>query len=217
MESITLPVFNTEGKEIETITLDKDVFDGSVNSAAIHQAVTAYRANQRKGLASTKDRGAVSGGGVKPWRQKGTGRARVGSRRSPLWRHGGVTFGPHPRDFSYHLPDKIRILALRSALCAKLKENNLLVLDKFQVSQPKTKEASGVFVNLRLAPAKNKKRSSVLFLLEKVDESARRCLGNIGFLDINRAKDTHAYEVLSHKKLLITKEGLSDLTQRLKK
>lgn len=99
MNVVTLPIYNSEGKEIESLKLDPAVFDGEVNSGVIYQAVVAYRAAQRKGLASTKTMGEVSGGGRKPWKQKGTGRARVGSIRSPLWRHGGVIFGPHPRDF----------------------------------------------------------------------------------------------------------------------
>ena len=98
-EMISLPIYNTEGKEIDTVKLNSTVFDGNINNDAIHQAISAYRANQRKGLAATKTRGEVSGGGKKPWKQKGTGRARVGSIRSPLCRHGGVIFGPHPRDF----------------------------------------------------------------------------------------------------------------------
>ena len=112
MEAITLPIYNAEGKEVDNIKLNLPVFDGVVNEAAMYQAINGYRANQRKGLASTKTRGEVSGGGKKPWKQKGTGRARVGSTRSPLWRHGGVTFGPHPRDFSYVIPAKIKSLAL---------------------------------------------------------------------------------------------------------
>ena len=126
MEAITLPIYNAAGKEVDSVKLNAKVFDGRINSEAMYQAITAYRANQRKGLAATKTRGEVSGGGKKPWKQKGTGRARVGSTRSPLWRHGGVVFGPHPRDFSYTLPDKIKAIALKSSLNAKVKENNLM-------------------------------------------------------------------------------------------
>jgi len=101
-----LPIYNTGGKEVDTLKLNTSVFDETINKAAVYQAILAYRANQRRGLASTKTRGEVSGGGRKPWRQKGTGRARAGSIRSPLWHHGGVVFGPHQRDFSYRLPQK---------------------------------------------------------------------------------------------------------------
>lgn len=215
METITLPVYNTEGKEVETIKLDASVFDGEVNSAAIHQAVIAYRANQRKGLAETKTRGEVSGGGRKPWKQKGTGRARVGSIRSPLWRHGGVIFGPHPRDFSYQLPQKIRSVALKSSLNAKVKENNLVVLDSLEAKAPKTKEMNKVFLNLKVTPPKNK-NSRVLLLSDNLDNNLRLSLRNLKFLDLNLSRDTHVYEVLSARKLVITKSGLAQLVKRLK-
>lgn len=212
-----LPVYNTQGKEIETITLDEKVFDGKINSASIHQAVSAYLANQRRGLAATKTRGEVSGGGRKPWKQKGTGRARVGSTRSPLWRHGGVIFGPHPRDFSYKLSPKIKTLALKSALLVKLGESNVMVIDEFNLSSPKTKEAAKIFSNLKINNGKEKKLSSTLLLSSKFGPEQKRALGNIGFLDINVASDTHAYEVLSHKKIVVTKSGLNNLTDRIKK
>ncbi|MDD5594637.1 MAG: 50S ribosomal protein L4 [Candidatus Omnitrophica bacterium] len=215
MEAITLPVYNTEGKEVETIKLDASVFNGEINSAAIQQAVTAYRANQRKGLAQTKTRGEVSGGGKKPWKQKGTGRARVGSTRSPLWRHGGVIFGPHPRDFSYQLPQKIRSVALKSSLNAKVKENNFVVLDSLETKTPKTKEMNKVFANLKVVPEKSK-GSHVLLLSDNLDNNLRLSLRNLKFLDINLSRDTHVYEVLSAKKLVITKSGLTQLVKRLK-
>jgi large subunit ribosomal protein L4 len=217
MEAITLPIYNTEGKEIDTVELNSSVFDGNVNTAAIYQAVNAYRANQRKGLASTKTRGEVSGGGRKPWRQKGTGRARVGSIRSPLWRHGGVIFGPHPRDFYYKLPNKIKLLALKSSLNAKVKENNFIVLDSLKLEKPKTKEANRIFSNLKVVSQKDNKPAPTLLLLDKLDENLKRALRNIGFLSVNLAKDTHAYEVLAHRKVIITKEGLKGIIHRFKK
>lgn len=207
---ITLPIYNTEGKEIDTLKLNSAIFDGTINNACLYQAITAYRANQRKGLAATKTRGEVSGGGRKPWRQKGTGRARVGSIRSPLWRHGGVIFGPHPRDFSYRLSQKIKNLALKSVLNSKIKENNLLVLEKFEVEKPKTKEAVKIFSNLKIA-----KNNKTLLLLDKLADNLKLSLRNIDFLDVNLAKNTHPYEVLTHQKVVITKEGLSELTNRL--
>ncbi len=217
MEAITLPIYNTEGKEIDAIKLDAKVFDGTINNAAIYQAVNAYRANQRKGLASTKTMGEVSGGGRKPWKQKGTGRARVGSIRSPLWRHGGVIFGPHPRDFSYAVPQKIRALALKSSLNAKVKENSLMVLEDFTIEKPKTQAAVKIFSNLKIISKENKKPPHVLLLLDRIDDNLKRALRNIDFLRINKAGDVHTYEVLTHQKLLITKKGLEELTDRLKK
>ncbi len=222
MEAITLPIYNTEGKETDSLKLDQGIFDGIVNADAIHQAVLAYRAGQRKGLASTKTMGEVSGGGRKPWRQKGTGRARVGSIRSPLWRHGGVIFGPHPRDFSYTIPVKIKNLALKSSLNAKINENNFIVLDNFKIEQPKTKEAVKILSNLKIGRLKDKKNSKTktikaLLLSDKLDKNLRLALRNIDFLSINRAQDTHAYEVLAANKLIVTRDGLRELTNRLKK
>ena len=236
MEAITLPIYNTEGKEIDSIKLDKAVFDGTINTHAIYQAINAYRANQRKGLASTKTRGEVSGGGRKPWRQKGTGRARVGSIRSPLWRHGGVIFGPHPRSFYYKLPQKIKNLALKSTLNAKLKGNNIIVLDGIKLEKPKTKEVSKIISNLKINPVRNTKAITgknkisngvkptkeskpckLLLLLDKIDSNLKVAAGNINFLNVSLVRDTHAYEVISHQKLIITKEAVSELTNRLKK
>ena len=214
MEAITLPIFNTEGKEVDTIKLNTTVFDGVVNEAAIYQAVNAFRANQRKGLAATKTRGEVSGGGRKPWKQKGTGRARVGSTRSPLWRHGGVVFGPHPRSFYLSIPQKIRALALKSTLNAKVKESNFIVLDDIKIEKSKTKEAVKILNNLKVL---DKKKSSILMVIEKINSNLKLAARNIDFLDINIANDTHAYEVMAHKKFIITKSGLQKLTDRLKK
>jgi large subunit ribosomal protein L4 len=211
MDIKTIPIHNTEGKETDSLKLDHSIFDGRVNTDAIHQAVLLYRANNRKGLAQTKTMGEVSGGGRKPWKQKGTGRARAGSIRSPLWRHGGVIFGPHPRDFSYTIPKKIRSLALISSLNAKINENNFIVLDSFKIDSAKTKEAVKIFSNLKV------KGSKTLLLLDKVDENLKLALRNIDFLTVDRAIDTHAYEVLSVKKIIITKDGLRELTNRLKK
>jgi len=216
MEAITLPIYNQEGKEIDSIKLNAAVFDGNVNTHAIYQAVNAFMAGQRSGTASTKTRGEVSGGGKKPWKQKGTGRARVGSIRSPLWRHGGVVFGPHPRDFSFSIPKKIKNLALRSSLNAKIKENNLLVLDALKIAQPKTKEAATVFTNLKIGPGKSKKNNLALLLVDKFEPNLKNAMRNLSFLNINLASDTHAYEVMNNKKVVITKDALQALTDRLK-
>ena len=212
----TLPVYNSEGKEVDMIKLNASVFDGSQNLDCLHQAILGFQANQRKGLASTKTRGEVSGGGKKPWKQKGTGRARVGSTRSPLWRHGGVVFGPHPRDFSYEVPQKIKALALKTSLNVKLNENNFMILDEFKVVAPKTKQAVGVFSNMKLFSAKDKKPKKVLFLTHKLDAQLKQALRNISFLTVDLASDCHAYEVMNNQKLLITKAGLALLTERLK-
>jgi len=212
---LTLPLYNDAGKEIESIKLDAAVFDGEINAPSIYQAINAFRANQRMGLAATKTRGEVSGGGRKPWKQKGTGRARVGSTRSPLWRHGGVTFGPHLRDFSYLLPKKIKLLALKSSLNVKASENNLILIDNFNIEKPKTKEALKIFRNLKIVSENNKSSGKVLLLLKKENKNLILALRNLNFLHFNLATDTCAYEILAHKKIIITKEALNDLTVRL--
>ena len=211
MDEITLPIYNIEGTQVDTVTLEKNLFDGVVHSGTIHQAISAYRANQRKGLAATKTRGEISGGGKKPWKQKGTGRARVGSTRSPLWRHGGVVFGPHPRDFSYILPKNIRKVALKSVLYAKIKLNNLIVIDSLTIESGKTKDAAKVFSQFKI---NTRKLNTVLF--DKVEAVTRRSLKNLPYLQINTAHDTNVYEVISSEKVFINKAGLSELTKRLK-
>ncbi|MBM3243573.1 MAG: 50S ribosomal protein L4 [Candidatus Omnitrophica bacterium] len=216
MENNTLPIYSIEGKEVDSIKLNSSVFDGKVNKDAIYQAINCFRANQRKGLASTKTRGEVSGGGKKPWKQKGTGRARVGSTRSPLWRHGGVVFGPHPRDFSYTIPNKIKIVALKSGLNAKVNENNLIVLDSFKMDKPKVKDALKVFTNLKIKGKKSKDKLSILLLLDKLDESLKLSLRNIDFLEFDTAQNANAYDVLRNRKLVITKAALNKIIDRLK-
>jgi large subunit ribosomal protein L4 len=216
METTTLPIYNIEGKEVESLKLNTKVFDATINAASLYQVINAYQANQRSGLASTKTRGEVSGGGRKPWKQKGTGRARVGSTRSPLWRHGGVIFGPHPRDFSVRLPKKIKLLALKSSLNIKVKEDSFMILDNFKLNNYKAKDAVKIFSDLKLVSRKNKKNYNILLLLDKIDNNLKMALRNIGFLTTNLAKDTHAYEIIKAHKLIITKKGLEELSNRLK-
>ena len=136
-------VVNTSAEKVAEIEVNDNLFGVKVDTGILHEVVCMQRANRRRGTASTKTRGEVRGGGAKPWRQKGTGRARAGSRTSPVWRGGGTTFGPKPRDYSYSMPKKVRRLALRMALSARMNEGNLVFLDQFSMDAPKTKE----FVN----------------------------------------------------------------------
>jgi len=216
MENITLKILNTKGAEVDNVEVNQAILGKEEKTGVVWQAITAYMANRRKGLAATKTRGEVSGGGKKPWKQKGTGRARVGSTRSPLWRHGGVVFGPHPRDFSYTLPQKIRDAALKTALLSKFKASKVLVLEGFELEKFSTKEAVKVFDNLKIT-GKKLKDDSVLLLMDKVELNLRRALRNIAFLKVNLAKDTNVFEVLNADKIVITKNALADLTKRLKK
>ncbi|MCX7816578.1 MAG: 50S ribosomal protein L4 [Syntrophales bacterium] len=134
------PVYNINHEKVKDIELSDQIFGAEINEAVIYEVVKMQQACKRKGTASTKERGEVSGGGRKPWRQKGTGRARVGTIRSPLWRHGGTVFGPKPRDYSYRVPKKVRRLALISALSMKFKEDRMIILDDFPLDEIKTRK-----------------------------------------------------------------------------
>jgi LSU ribosomal protein L4P len=136
-----LAVMDNHGKEVEKIELPDAIFDGKVNKALLHQIVVAYERNLRQGNAATKTRGEISGGGKKPWKQKGTGRARAGSSRSPLWRHGGVVFGPHPRDFSVQIPQKVKLAALKSGLNDKLNSGSIKIIDSINMEKPRQKNS----------------------------------------------------------------------------
>jgi large subunit ribosomal protein L4 len=208
----TLPVVNSDGKEIDTLKLDEKIFNDRILASSVYQVICGFRANQRKGLASTKTRGEVSGGGKKPWKQKGTGRARVGSIRSPLWRHGGVIFGPHPRDFSYNIPVKMKSLALKFALSEKVKENNLILLDSLILEKPKTKDFIKILSALKAGPGEK----NVLVVADKFDVNIKKAAANADFAKIELACNIHTFEVLKAHKLVITKDGLRELVKRLK-
>lgn len=211
LKSNQISVLSMKGKEVSKLTLDEAVFDGNVSEALIHQAVVAYLANQRTGTASTKTRGEVRGGGAKPWRQKGTGRARVGSSRSPLWRKGGVTFGPKPRSYRKDLPKKMKVMALKSALNAKLANSQLLVLDDLAVSSCKTKEACKIIDSLKLSGKK------VRFVVREAENNLSLSSRNIKNVSLAKARDIHTAEVVDCKRLVLTKEALKAVEERIKK
>jgi large subunit ribosomal protein L4 len=144
-----IDVINVKGEKVEEITLKEDIFGIEPNEAVVHQVVVAQLANKRQGTQSAKTRSEVRGGGRKPWRQKGTGRARAGSIRSPLWKGGGVIFAPKPRDYSKKINKKMNRLAIKSVLSAKVAENELLVLDALNIAAPKTKEMAAVLENIK--------------------------------------------------------------------
>ncbi len=206
-----LKVISQQGEVIEEIELDSKIFDGKVNYALIHQAVVTYLANQRKGLASTKTRGEVRGGGAKPWRQKGTGRARVGSIRSPLWRGGGVIFGPKPRDYSKKLPQRMKNLALKSALNAKLNDDQIMIVDQIKVEEPKTKEFVKILNNLKLNGEK------IRIVIEKLDQNVKLASRNIEKVFVENVDTLNTYKTLDCKKLVFTKDSLLKLQERIKK
>lgn len=205
----TLPVSDQRGETVGQIELRPDVWQASVNEPLIHQAVVSYLANQRTGTASTKTRSEVSGGGRKPWRQKGLGRARHGSIRSPLWTGGGVTFGPKPRDHGKHMNKKARRQALRSALSATLDEDQVVVLNEIDLPEPRTREIINLLKALDLGGEK------VLLVTPEVDEITYKSARNIPGVHVMRAADLNVYEVLAHDHLLILSDALTVLEEVL--
>lgn len=197
-------------KENISKELDPKVFDGKVNKNVLYQAVHMYQANRRQGSASTKTRAHVSGGGRKPWKQKGTGRARAGSIRSPLWRGGGVVFGPHPKDYSYSLSQGIRTEALRASLNSKYNAKTLFIVDDLVVEKAKTKEFKKVLFSLKV-------KEAALFVLDKIDNNLKLASRNIKGVRLKRADDLNAIDVLSFKTLVLTKPALLILTRRISK
>lgn len=149
----TVQLIDSSGKKVKEFKAPDDIYAVPVKEHLLYESVINFRANQRQGTAATKTRGEVRGGGRKPWRQKGTGRARAGSIRSPLWKGGGTSFGPQPRDYSYSMPKKAKKSAMKSALSMKLAEEHLLVVDGLKLKEPKTKEAIAIIQNLKLDSA----------------------------------------------------------------
>ncbi len=206
-----IEVYNQEGKKIRTVDLDEKVFDGKVDKVVLHQAVVTFLANQRKGLAKTKRRGEVRGGGAKPWRQKGTGRARVGSIRSPLWRGGGVTFGPQPRDYSKNMPRRMKIRALKSALNAKLKDGEIMIVDTIEVKEPKTKLLFEILKKLKLNDIKT------VFVTNTISENMKLSSKNLKRFEYEKADNLSSYAALNCKKLLFTFDAFKKTEERIKK
>lgn len=211
MSNLEIDILNTSGEKVDSYRLDPEVFDGKVNKKLLYQVILGYLANQRKGTASSKTRAEVRGGGRKPWRQKYTGRARAGSIRSPIWRGGGVVFGPKPRDYSVKLTKKMKRLALKSSLNAKFKDEQLLLLDKLEVEEAKTRMFVKILRNLKLD------RVKTLFVLEGVPETLRLSCRNVPYVFVGKAQNVTAYDILNYKKVIFTKDGLEKIIERLKK
>jgi len=196
-------VYNQKKEEVGEVELLKEIFEIKLNTDLVHQVVLAQTANQRQGSAKVKTRAEARGGGRKPWRQKGTGRARVGSIRSPIWRGGGVTFGPTTEKvFKKRIPKKMRRKALFMVLSAKAKENLLLVLDKLEIGKPKTKVMAEVLNKLFL------KKGSGLIVLSKMNKSVILSVKNIPKTGTIQAKDLNVLDLLSYKYLVMTKEAI---------
>ena len=204
-----IPVFNLEGKQVGKLSLDKAVWEGKPNKRLLSQAVAMYRTNERFGLASTKTRADVSGGGKKPFKQKHTGRARAGSTRSPLWRHGGSVFGPRPRPFYFRLPQEIRRQALLESLKGKIQDSELVVLDKLSAEKPKTKPFAGLAKAFKAA-----KRS--IIVLDAASDALMKSLRNLSFFELYQAQNLNAFDILNANKVLVTREALTRLEQRIR-
>jgi len=196
-------VYNQQGKEVDTTLLSKEIFEVSVNPDLLHQVVVAQMANRRKIIAHTKTRGEVRGGGRKPWRQKGTGRARHGSIRSPLWKGGGTVFGPRKEKiYKQKINKKMARLALFMALSSKAKDNELLILEDLKIEKPKTKLMAEILNKL---PSKSK---SVLIALPKKEETILQAVGNIPNIQTIEARNLNALDILSYKYLVMSKESI---------
>ncbi len=200
-----IPVYSKEGEKIDNLQLDDKKFGGPVRKKLLRDAVIMYEANKRQGTASTKTKGEVAGGGRKPWTQKHTGRARAGSIRSPLWKGGGVSHGPKPRDYSFAIPKKARRLALYTALSAKARDNELVVIDDLNFDIPKTKQMVGILKALNID------NSSCLIVVSKTNETVWKSARNIPSVKVMTSTELNAYEVLKPKKVLLTKEALSSI------
>lgn len=200
-------VYNREGSSVGEIELNDAIFNRQVNMPVMHQAVLVYLNSQRRGTHSTKTRGLVSGGGKKPWRQKGTGHARAGSSRSPVWRGGGVTFGPQPRSYTIAMPKKMRRAALLSALSLKNQEGKIVVLDELNFDNPKTKEMARILNNLDAANA--------LVILEEGNNNAALSVRNMPTVQVVAPDSINTYSILLHDKVLLTRTALSTLEEVL--
>lgn len=202
-------VLTKDGKQKGKVDLPAEIFTGKVNGKVIHQAVVMYQACQRQGTVDTKERADVSGGGRKPYRQKGTGRARQGSTRSPLWKGGGTTFGPHPRDFGYSVPKKIRKAALRESLNSKFKDNELIFVEELTEKFEKTKDFAKVLKAW-------KPQGRTLALIDGSDQSVLLASRNIPGFRILRAEDANAYDIMRYKTVIFTKQAFDKILERLK-
>ncbi|UCF79530.1 MAG: 50S ribosomal protein L4 [Candidatus Eiseniibacteriota bacterium] len=204
---ISAKVFSAEGEEKGTAELPESLFGSPVNESVLHEAVRNHLANRRHGTASTKSRADVKGSGIKPWRQKGTGRARAGSRASPIWVGGGRAFGPKPRDYGYELPKKVKRLALRSALSLKAREEAVMVVDPPQLSEVKTKEVAKYLERLGLAGKK------CLLVTASADERLLKSVRNIPKVRLLISSQLNAYALLDCEKLLLTPDALQNMKE----
>ncbi len=198
-------VYNIKGEVVGAAELKEDIFGIEPNEAAVHQVVVAWLANQRQGTQSAKTRAEVSGGGKKPWRQKGTGRARVGSSRNPIWRHGGVAFAPKPRDYTQQINKKMRRLAMKSVFSAKVSDSELYIVDELSFAAPKTKEMVQVLDNLKLG--------KTLVVIAENDANVVKSVSNIPTAKCATVGTLNTYEMLKYDNMLLTKAALEKIQE----
>jgi large subunit ribosomal protein L4 len=201
-------IVDGDNHKVSEHSLRPEVFAVAVNEHLLYEAVKQYRANARRGTHMTKNRALVSGSGRKPWRQKGTGRARVGDIRTPLWRHGGTVFGPTPRDYSYSMPKKARIAALRSALTRRYNDGGLRVVDRFGIEQPKTKILKGLLDRLGV-------EGKTLLVEHQPDRALLLSGRNIPGLKVVDSTQINVYDVLDCRNLVVSQEALDKLEEQL--
>jgi len=195
-------IYNVNGDQVGELDLSDAVFGVAVHRQALFDVVNKHLASKRRGTHDTKTRAEVSGGGRKPWRQKGTGRARHGSTRSPIWRSGGIVFGPHPRDYSYRLPKKVRRLAMRSALSSKVEGGSIVVLEELAMETPKTKDMVKILGNLKV-------NNKVLVVTANRDETVFKSARNIPGVKPLSVPGLNVYDLLAHNTLVITKDAVA--------
>ena len=202
---LKVDVLNMNGKKVEDLELNENVFGIEVNEVAVHAALVNYQANQRQGTQSTKTRSEVSGGGRKPWRQKGTGRARQGSIRAPQWIKGGIALGPKPRSYTYSIPRKIKQLAFRSVLTSKVQEGKLVVVDKLELSEIKTKEMVNVLSNLKV--------NNALVMLNEKNLNVQASARNIEGVKTTLVNTMNIFDLLKYDSLVLTVDAVKKLEE----
>jgi large subunit ribosomal protein L4 len=205
----SVDVINQKGEKVNSIELDDTVFNADIRDTLVQRVVVWQLAKRRSGTASTKTRGEISGGGKKPWRQKGTGRARAGTNRSPIWVGGGTIFGPKPRSYAFSLPKKMRKAALRSVLTAKLKDDQLTVIDKIELEAPKTK----IFVDIMKTMGLEAKK--ILFVTAEKDETLLRSSRNLYQVLVLPIEGLNVYDLLRFDRLVVLEDAVPRIHERL--
>ena len=202
----TVALYNMEGTKTGSMEVSDAIFAAEVNNAVLHQVVVNYLANQRQGTQSTKTRTEVRGGGIKPWRQKGTGRARQGSIRAPQWVGGGVALGPKPRSYRFSVNKKVKRLAIKSVLTSKVQENEIIVLDSLSFEAPKTKDMVNVLKNIKAA-------KKAIIVMDEKDENVIKSAANIPGVKTTLVSTMNTYEVLNATSFIVTKEAVKKIEE----